>query len=358
MNILTIVMVFFSILGAIDYILNNKFGIGKEWERGFHLLGTMALTMVGMLVLAPFMAYILEPVLRIISEKTPFDPSVFAGMLLANDMGASSLALGLAKTEQMGYFNGLIVGAMMGCTISFTLPFALGVVESKQHRELLLGLMFGIVTIPIGCFVSGLMIGIPVFDLFMDLIPLILLAILLAIALLKKTEGCIKAFHLLGVCIRIIITIGLVVGIIASLTGYELLPHIAPIEEGALVIFNAAIVMSGSFPCIHVISKLLRKPLQALAGKIGVNETATMGIVASMASSSTTFGIMKNMDKKGVVLNSAFAVSGAFAFASHLAFTISIEPSYVPSMIVGKLVSGGIAVIVALILYPKLNKFD
>jgi ethanolamine transporter len=42
MNILLYIMVFFSVLGAIDCILNNRFGIGKEWERGFHLLGTMS----------------------------------------------------------------------------------------------------------------------------------------------------------------------------------------------------------------------------------------------------------------------------------------------------------------------------
>ena len=54
MNVLSIIIVIFSILGAVDYILNNRFGIGKEWEKGFHLIGTMSLSMIGMIVLAPW----------------------------------------------------------------------------------------------------------------------------------------------------------------------------------------------------------------------------------------------------------------------------------------------------------------
>ena len=73
---------------------------------------------------------------------------------------------------------------------------------------------------------------------------------------------------------------------------------------------------------------------------MGMNETSTIGFISTMATNVTTFGMMKDMDERGVILNSAFAVSGAFVFADHLAFTMSFEQSFVPSMIVGKLVAG------------------
>ena len=67
---LTVVILFFSVLGAVDKILGNKFGIGKEFEKAFMLLGTMALSMISMIVLSrsfPFM-YILSKILSKLIE--------------------------------------------------------------------------------------------------------------------------------------------------------------------------------------------------------------------------------------------------------------------------------------------------
>ena len=49
MSLLTIIILIFSVVGAIDLILGNRFGIGKEFEKAFMLLGTMALSMIGMI---------------------------------------------------------------------------------------------------------------------------------------------------------------------------------------------------------------------------------------------------------------------------------------------------------------------
>ena len=53
MNAVTWVLLVFSVLGALDRILGNRFGLGKEFERGFELFGSMSLSMIGMLVMAP-----------------------------------------------------------------------------------------------------------------------------------------------------------------------------------------------------------------------------------------------------------------------------------------------------------------
>ena len=57
------------------------------------------------------------------------------------------------------------------------------------------------------------------------------------------------------------------------------------------------------------------------------------------------------MDKKGAVLNSAFAVSAAFMFGGHLAFTMAFDSTYVMPMMVGKFLSGVCAVLLAMKLY-------
>lgn len=352
MDVISIILVCFSILGAIDCILNNKFGLGKEWERGFHLMGTLSLSMIGMIVLAPFISHALSPVLTVVAEKTAFDPSIIAGSLLANDMGGATLALSLANNQEIGYFNGLVVGSMMGCTISFTLPFVMGVVEKRQHGLVLVGFMCGIIAIPIGCFVAGIIAGISLPVVLVDLIPLVVLAIILSVALIRIPEICIRIFGVFGSVIKIIILIGMVIGIITFLTGVEILPHTAPIEEGALIVFNAVIVMTGAFPLLHVIGTILRRPLETFARISGMNDISTLGFVASLATSVTTFSMMKNMDGKGVILNAAFAVPGAFVFAGHLAFTLSFQAEFLTSMIVGKLTAGVIAVAIAWFVYP------
>ena len=56
-----------------------------------------------------------------------------------------------------------------------------------------------------------------------------------------------------------------------------------------------------------------------------------------------------------VFLVSAFAVSSAFALGGHLAFTMVYNGDYVVPMIVGKLVSGLCALVLALVIY-KDNK--
>lgn len=50
-------------------------------------------------------------------------------------------------------------------------------------------------------------------------------------------------------------------------------------------------------------------------------------------------------------INSAFAVSAAFTFAGHLAFTVAFDPSYLLPVIVGKIMAGILSVIVAGVVY-------
>ena len=162
MNAISIIMLVFTAVGALDYLTGNHLRIGKEFERGILMIGTMILSMVGMLVLAPLIAHMIAPVLAVMADKLPFfEPSVIAGSLLANDMGGAPLATKLAieGNEKIGQFNAFVVSSMLGCMISFTIPFASGVVDKKFHNDMFLGFVCGIATIPVGCIVGGMMCG-------------------------------------------------------------------------------------------------------------------------------------------------------------------------------------------------------
>ena len=110
-------------------------------------------------------------------------------------------------------------------------------------------------------------------------------------------------------------------------------------------------MLSGALPLVYLLSKILTRPLRAVGKKIGINEYAVVGLFSTLATSSTLFPIMDNMDKKGIVLTSAFSVSAAFTFGAHLAFTMAFDRSYLVPVIVGKLVAGILAVVIAAVIY-------
>ena len=62
----------------------------------------------------------------------------------------------------------------------------------------------------------------------------------------------------------------------------------------------------------------------------------------------------KDMDDRGKIINVAFSVSAAFVFGDHLGFTAGVNQQMVTPVIIGKLVAGITALIVANILAPKL----
>ena len=349
-------MACFSILGALDLIIGNKFGLGKQFERGLTLIGAMAMSMVGMLVLAPLIAHLLRPMVSALTSVIPIEPSVIPAMILANDMGGAPLAMEFATNEQVGYYNGLIVSAMMGVTISFNIPFAMGVVPKEKHEPLMLGILCGIVTTPVGSLVAAFMLKLPIKELLGSILPLFLFAGVLAVLLFMFPTQCVKAFKVLGKVITTIIIIGLAAGIFEALTAIEIIPYTAPIQEGFDVCVNAAMVMSGAFPLVYILSKVLDKPMRKLGSLIGVNAVSALGFVSTLATNVTTYGNMQDMDDKGAMLNSAFSVSAAFVFAGHLAFTLSFNGDYAVSMIVGKLVSGIASVFVAVLLHKIINK--
>nr|MBQ4318765.1 ethanolamine utilization protein EutH [Clostridia bacterium] len=353
MNAVTIVILIFSLLGALDLILGNRFGLGKEFERGFELFGPLALSMIGMLIIAPAAGEWLSPVFDTFYSVFRLDPSVIPASIFANDMGGAALALEAAKDDAVGRYNAYVVSSMMGCVISFTIPFAAGTVSPTQHRELFFGMLCGIVTIPIGCFIAGLLCGLPLIRIVVNLLPLIILSALIAAGIIFIPEICVKIFRVFGMVMKIIITLGLAAGIFTFLTNITVIENFDTFESGAMVCVNACVTLSGAFPLMYVVGKLLKKPMTALGAKLGVNTASVLGFVPTLVNNATTFGMMRDMDKKGVVLNSAFAVSAAFVFGDHLAFTMAFDTAYIAPMIAGKLIGGISAVVLAMVVYRE-----
>lgn len=352
-KIIMYLMVIFMVLGALDKCIGNKFGLGEKFEEGFMAMGSLTIAMVGVVSLAPVLAKVLKPVVVPVFTALGADPSMFATTLLACDMGGYPLALELAQTKEAGLFAGLILGSMMGPTIVFTIPVALGIIKKEDHKFLATGVLAGIITIPIGCFVGGIVAGFNVVMIIKNLIPIIIFAILIALGLWKIPEKMIKGFSGFGKGVVVIITIGLASIIVETLTGIVIIPGMAPLEDGIKIVGSIAIVLAGAFPMVYIITKVFKKPLMKLGSLLGMGDVAAAGMVATLANNIPMFGMLKDMDDRGKVINIAFAVSAAFVFGDHLGFTAGVEQSMIFPMIVGKLVGGITAVALACLLVPK-----
>lgn len=355
-EILIAVMAAFAVAGAIDRIFGNRWGLGKEFEEGILAMGSLALAMVGIVCLAPVLASLLKPVVVPVFAFLGADPAMFAGTILACDMGGGALAVELAASSQAAMLGGVLTGSMLGATVVFTIPVAMGILEEKDRPVMAQGILCGIVTIPLGVLAGGLTAGFPIGMVLRNLIPIVIIAALIALGLWRAENAMVRGFEVFGKLVVAVVTVGLAAAIVEALTGFVIIPGMAPISDGFETVGTIAIVLAGAFPLVFVITKLLRKPLMTAGRWLGINDAAAAGLIASLANSIATFGMVKDMNRRGKVVNIAFAVSAAFVFGDHLGFTAGFAPEMIGPMIVGKLVGGVSAIAVAMWLTAKEEK--
>lgn len=141
------------------------------------------------------------------------------------------------------------------------------------------------------------------------------------------------------------------IGIFTHITGYTIIPGLAPVSEGFGTVCEIAIILSGVFPLIAVISRVFGKVFASIGKSIKINDTSVLGLIASLANSLPLFDLIGKMNTKGRIINMAFAVSASFVFGDHLAFTMAFDKKYIGGVVIGKLAGGFTAVIVANFLY-------
>lgn len=349
-EVLIDMMAVFALLGGLDRILGGRFGLGSRFEEGILSMGSLALAMVGIVSLAPVLAGILKPIVVPVYRLLGADPAMFAGTVLACDMGGGPLARQLTADPQAADLGGVITGSMLGATVVFTIPVAMGILEEEDRPAMAKGILCGMVAIPFGILAGGLTAGYAFSMVLRNLVPIVLMALLIALGLWRAEKAMVAAFTAFGKILVAVVTVGLSGAIIQALTGFAVIPGLAPISEGFETVGTIAIVLAGAFPLVYVLTRVLNKPLMALGKLLGINEPASAGLIASLANSIATFGMVKDMDDRGKVVNIAFAVPAAFVFGDHLGFTAGFAPELLPAMILGKLVGGVVAVGVALAL--------
>ncbi|MBI2062477.1 MAG: ethanolamine utilization protein EutH [Candidatus Yanofskybacteria bacterium] len=339
------------ILGGIDRVfLDNRVGLGDKFQEGFNKMGELAAAMFGMISLAPLFGNLIAPIVKPIYRALGADPAIFAGTILANDMGGYSLAMKLADSQLAGAFGGLVIGAMMGATVVFSIPVGINIISKKARPQFALGILSGIITIPIGAFVSGLLVSFPISSLCMNLVPVVLISIMISLGLWKITNLTITFFIMVSKIIAGIAILGAVMAGTQFLTGLVLIRGMTPIEESFRIVGFITLMLLGAFPLVQIARYTFRGLFEKLGTLIDINDFAVAGIVAALANNLPTFSLFDKMDERGKVVSAAFCVSGSFVLGDHLAFTAANNSEFIIPVIIGKLIGGLSGIILALLI--------
>jgi len=344
------VMLGFSLLGGIDKLLNNRFGLGVKFDEGFKAMGSLALTIIGIYSLSPVIAKGILPLLGPLSSWMNVDPSVFVSSILATDLGAFNTSVEIARDPAIGVFNGAILASTLGATISFTVPVAINLITEDDFQYFAKGILAGIVTVPLGMVISGLMMNIGLGRIVWNLLPVGVFSLIIAYGLIKSQEKTMFVFRWLGKVILGISTFGLILGILDFSLGIVLIEGLISLEEATILVLSISIVLSGAYPMLFFLSRRLHRVLRLVTERYDIDDFSILGLFSSLASCLPMLGVYHEMNWKGKILNAAFAVSGAYVFGGQLGYVTSVAPQVVNAFIIGKLAAGISSIFVALYL--------
>ncbi|WP_342508136.1 ethanolamine utilization protein EutH [Sporosarcina sp. FSL K6-2383] len=367
-----------AVLGAFAAIKNPEQGLGKEFMSGMHAVGHIFIPAAGIMASIPYLTWFISKFIGPLFDAIGADPAIAATTILASDMGGYQLANAL-KTSYEGWIMALIVGYMAGATIVFSIPMGLAMLDKRDHKYMALGVMSGVLTIPIGAFIASVLVVlfntqirdvistttdstyefvISYGQILINLLPLLIFVVLIAAGLKFFPRGMIAGFMVFGRVMDAAIKLVLVFSIVEIFTGVFTTVFGAwgfdPIMADEADQFRAletagyiGIMLAGAFPMVYLLRKYAAKPLEAGGRKLGLSSVGSAGILATMANILAMFSLVRYMRPKDKVINIAFGVCAAFLLGDHLSFTANFQPNIILPVIIGKLTAGICAIGIA-----------
>ncbi|MCC5803843.1 ethanolamine utilization protein EutH [Rossellomorea vietnamensis] len=374
-NIVIYIIMTCAVLGAFAAIRNSDEGLGAQFMEGLHAIGHIFVPAAGIMASIPYLSWFINKVCGPFFASIGADPAIAATAILATDMGGYQLAEVLKETQE-GWIMAMIVGFMAGATIVFSIPMGLAMLDKRDHKYMALGVMSGVLTIPIGALISSTIIllsnsyvrdfistsgeakyqfALGYGQILLNLSPLLLFVVLIAVGLYFLPDLMINGFMWFGRIMDAAIKLVLVFSIVEIFTGvfstvlggWGFHPIMADQEDQFRALETAGyigIMLAGAFPMVYLLQKYAGSPLEAMGRKVGLSKEGSAGIVATIANILAMFKLVKTMPPKDKVINISFAVCSAFLLGDHLSFTANFQPTLILPIIVGKISAGVIGI--------------
>jgi len=333
-------------LGALDHLAGGRFGLGRKFLDGLATFPPLFLTMTGFLVLTPLLTRLLTPLVTPLFSAVGADPGLFAGIFLANDCGGYALAKEIAVRPEAAGFGGMLLGSLLGANM-ICMPLILQLMDRADFRCFFIGMMYGMITMPLGMIAGGMAAGYG-WDFMLRQLPLLLVLAAAAALLLRFCPNAlVKVLTVVAKVMEIISLSGASAAVFAELAGIRI-PGIEPVGDALRIIGSIVIVLPGVNVLTEILARLLRRQLTAVGRWLGINENAVAGFLSTLANSVPTLSRIREMDPRGKVLNCAFISSGAFLLGDHLAFCSAVAPEFILPLSIAKATGAVSAVALAL----------
>ncbi|KMY53802.1 ethanolamine utilization protein EutH [Bacillus sp. FJAT-27231] len=374
-NIVVYIIMTCAVLGAFAAIRNPEEGLGREFMNGLHTVGHIFVPAAGIMASIPFLSQFIDSVIGPLFNSVGADPAIAATAILATDMGGYQLANVLKETYE-GWIMAMIVGYMAGATIVFSIPMGLAMLDKRDHKYMALGVMSGVLTIPIGAFIASVLtllfntkvrnvinttsdstyeFALSYGKIMVNLLPLLIFVIAIAAGLKFFPKLMIQGFMIFGKVMDAAIKLVLVFSIVEIFTGafsslfgaWGFDPIMADKKDQFRALETAGyigIMLAGAFPMVYLLRKYAAKPLEAGGRKIGLSSTGSAGLLATIANILAMFQLVRYMRPKDKVINISFAVCAAFLLGDHLSFTANFQPNLILPVLIGKISAGVIAI--------------
>lgn len=342
------------IAGVVDMILKNRWKLGDKFQQGFSMMGSMMISMIGILMIAPATATLLKNIGTPFFHAIHMDPAVLS-IFFSCDMGGYALSQSLAEDPAVGLMLGMITSGIFGGALTFSIPLGFGVLDQEVIPNFCKGALFGLGCIPVANIIGGLILGISLIDIIWNSLPVFILSIYIIIGMIKFPEKMVWLMEHLAIVIKLLGLSGIVLGSLDYLLNITIIASMDSLMNSMKLVCQMTVTMIGMLPVIELISRFFKTPLTWIGDCIGLDRTSVSGIIFSLVSCAPVFPTMKKMNTRGQIINGAWAILVAAVFGSQLGLAMNVCPQVLPALFAGKL-TAGIVSMIAIILYTKEGK--
>jgi ethanolamine transporter len=372
------IIMFFVVIGAIAAIRDDDHGLGAEFKAGLHSIGPIFIPVAGIMASIPYLAVFVEEVIGPVFALFGGSRAMASTTFIAVDMGGYQLALATAESTD-AWVMAAVVGYMAGATLVFSIPVGLAMLDPRDHKYMALGIMSGILTIPLGVLVTvGILsatrtmvrddvstdaastheFSMGIGEMLANLAPLVIVVVLIALGLRFRAPMMIRGFIVFGRLLDAALKLVLALAIVEYFTGFltwvlgswgfdPIIADEADQFRALEIAGYIGIMLAGAFPMVWAIRTYLARPLAVIGSKVGISAEGSAGLLAAAANILALFHLIRSMPAKDKVITIAFAVSSAFLLGDHLAFTANFQPNLIGPLLIGKLTGGILGILLA-----------
>lgn len=375
-------------IGAIALVVKEDSGLAKSFKEGLGALAALFLPIVGMMVSVPYLIIGIERIFGSAFRAIGADPAMAAAIILPPDAGGYALMLALARSPEIVVI-GITVAIMTASTIAFNIPVGLSILKKEDHPYLALGAMSGFLSIPFGVFISCLLLyftkpairttfstdaasnyvlQLDLGTVLINLLPIIIFCVVLAICLKLFPRAMIKGFMIFGKVLLSALTLIAAASIIQHYTGFfsflfggwgfdPLMADDGESFRAIELVGSIAMMLTGAFPMVYLIRKFCGKYLEKAGRLAGLDAVGSAGLLAAMANAVALFNMVSDMKPANKVICLAFTVCAGYCLGDWIAFNVNFQPNLVVPIFIGQLCGGMIGIVFAkLIAVPQALK--